>query len=210
MAEEADELRVLDSTAVAPLPSKLLYQHLQQRAHDALNERLAEYEAVKTTEDAARYQQRRREFLLRQLGGFPEPSPLNGTVVGRLAGEGYRIEKVIFDSQPYHHITALMYLPQTAPPYPCVVVASGHSRTAKTADYNQRLGIIMARHGMAALCYDPIGQGERSQILDDERKPKHRSTTGEHFQIGVGSILLGTNTARYRIWDGNAGHRLCR
>jgi dipeptidyl aminopeptidase/acylaminoacyl peptidase len=27
-------------------------------------------------------------------------------------------------------------------------------------------------------------------------------TTQEHFLIGVGSILLGTNTARYRTWDG--------
>ena len=29
-------------------------------------------------------------------------------------------------------------------------------------------GILLARHGMAALCYDPIGQGERYQMLDFE------------------------------------------
>jgi dienelactone hydrolase len=70
------------------------------------------------------------------------------------------------------------------------------------AGYNQRYGIIMARHGMAALCYDPIGQGERSQILRENGQPKHRGTTTEHFYIGVGSILVGRNTAGYRVWDG--------
>jgi len=54
---------------------------------------------------------------------------------------------------------------------------------------------------IAALCYDPIGQGERYQILDEQGKRKHGPTT-EHTIVGVGSILLGLNTARYRIYDG--------
>ena len=61
---------------------------------------------------------------------------------------------------------------------------------------------MLARHGMAALCYDPIGQGERSQILTADGKPQFTSTTQEHTLIGVGSILVGGNTARYRVWDG--------
>jgi dienelactone hydrolase len=52
------------------------------------------------------------------------------------------------------------------------------------------------------MCYDPIGQGERSQILADDGQPEFSSTTQEHFLVGVGSILVGTNTARYRVWDG--------
>ena len=59
----------------------------------------------------------------------------------------------------------------------------------------------MAKHGMAALCFDPIGQGERSQILDADGKPQFEGTTTEHFLVGVGSILVGRNTARYRVWD---------
>ena len=118
-----------------------------------------------------------------------------------IEADGYRIEKVIFESQPRHHITANFYLPEGNGPFPGVAVSSGHSRTAKTADYNQRFGIMMARHGMAALCFDPIGQGERSQILDGEGQPRFSGTTTEHFLIGVGSILVGRNTARYRVWD---------
>ena len=54
---------------------------------------------------------------------------------------------------------------------------------------------------MAALCFAPIGQGERSQILDAEGKVQFDDTTTEHFLVGVGSILVGRSTARYRVWD---------
>jgi len=178
-----------------------LYAHLQQEAYAALDRRKESCEALKTSEDIRTYQQRLREFFVKQLGGFPERTPLNAKTVGTIEADGYRIEKVIFESQPRHHITANLYLPEGNAPFPGVVVSSGHSRTAKTADYNQRFGIMMARHGMAALCFDPIGQGERSQILDDKGQPRFSGTTTEHFLIGVGSILVGRNTARYRIWD---------
>lgn len=196
-----DDLRVLDPASQPP-PSRLLYADLQRQAHAALDRRGQQYEALASPDDAARWQTERRAFFVRQLGGFPERTPLNAQVVGRVEAGDYTIEKVLFESRPQHHVTALMYLPATPPPYPCVIVASGHSRTGKAADYNQRFGIIMARHGMAALCYDPIGQGERSQILNDQGEPKFGSTVTEHFQIGVGAILVGTNTAAYRIWDG--------
>jgi len=139
---------------------------------------------------------------VQRLGGFPKRTPLNARVVGTLKSDGYRIEKVIFESRPHHHVTAVAYLPETAGPYPGVVIACGHSRSGKMSGYNQRYGIALATHGIAALCYDPIGQGERSQILDAEGQPRHRSTVREHTLMGIGSILVGRNTASYRIWDG--------
>lgn len=183
-----------------------LYAHLQQDAYAALDRRSAAYELLKTPEQIRAYQQKLREFFVKQLGGFPERTPLNARTVGTIQADGYRIEKVIFESQPNHHITANLYLPESQTPnnqspVPGVAVSSGHSRTGKTADYNQRFGIMMARLGMAALCFDPIGQGERSQILQDDGQPQYSGTTTEHFLIGVGSILVGRNTARYRAWD---------
>jgi cephalosporin-C deacetylase-like acetyl esterase len=98
-------------------------------------------------------------------------------------------------------VTANLYLPEATAPVPAVVVSSGHSRTAKTAEYNQRFALMMVRLGMAALCFDPIGQGERSQILDERHVPEHKGTTTEHQLVGLGSILVGRNTASYRLWD---------
>jgi cephalosporin-C deacetylase-like acetyl esterase len=178
-----------------------LYAHLQREAYAALDKREEACEALTTPADIRAYQQRLREFFVRQLGGFPERTSLNARTVGTIQADGYRIEWVIYESLPRHHITANLYLPEGNGPFPGVVVSSGHSRTGKTADYNQRFGIIMARHGMAALCFDPIGQGERSQILDDNGQPRFSGTVTEHFLIGVGSTLVGRNTARYRIWD---------
>jgi hypothetical protein len=178
-----------------------LYSHLQQQAYTALDRRREVYEQLETPEQIRAYQQRLREFFVKQLGGFPERTPLNARTVGTIEADGYRIEKVIYDSQPHHRITANFYLPDGDGPFPGVVVSSGHSRTAKTADYNQRFGIMMARTGMAALCFDPIGQGERSQILNAEGKNRFKDTTTEHFLVGVGSILVGRSTARYRVWD---------
>jgi hypothetical protein len=201
-ADTAEDLTCLKAQPGEPAASTLFYSSLQKQAYEALDRRRAAYEELKSEEQIAAYQQRMRKVFTDQLGGFPERTPLNGRVVGKLPGDGCQIEKVIFESQPGHHVTASLYLPLVPGPYPAVLVSSGHSRPGKAAEYNQRFGVMMARHGMAALCYDPIGQGERSQILDAGGKPQFASTTHEHTLIGVGSILLGMNTARYRIWDG--------
>ncbi|HUG68260.1 MAG TPA: acetylxylan esterase, partial [Pirellulaceae bacterium] len=195
----AEDLRCLSEVERA---SAALYSHLQQDAYAALDRRGESYEQLKTPEQIQEYQQRLREFFTRQLGGFPERTPLNAKTVRTIQADGYRIELVIYESQPRHRVSANLYIPDGDGPFPGVVVSSGHSRTGKTADYNQRFGIMLAKHGMAALCFDPIGQGERSQILDDQGNPKYSGTTTEHFLIGVGSTLVGRSTATYRAWDG--------
>jgi len=195
-----EDLRCLSDRE--PAADTLFYSALQEEAYQALDRRQATYEQLKAEEQIKSYQEKLRTFFVKQLGDFPDRTPLNSQVVGKLAGEGYSIEKVIFESQPNHHVTATLYLPDAVPPYPAVLVSSGHSRPGKAADYNQRFGIVLARHGMAALCYDPIGQGERSQILTADGQPQFTNTTTEHYLVGIGSILVGTNTARYRVWDG--------
>ena len=194
----ADDLNCLND---ADRAAAKLYVHLQQQAYAALDRRDEAYEQLKTPEQIRAHQKKLREFFVKQLGGFPQRTPLNAETIRTIKADGYRIECVIFESQPNHHVTANLYLPNVDGPTPAIVVSSGHSRTGKTADYNQRFGIAMAKHGMAALCFDPIGQGERSQILNDKGEPKYNSTTTEHFLVGVGSTLVGRNTARYRIWD---------
>jgi len=201
-AAPEEDLTCLKLSPEAVAIDGLFYAQLQQEAYVALKRRDEAWQQLKTTEQVQSRQKELRDFFIQQLGGFPERAPLNAQVVGKLPGDGYTIEKVIFESRPHHHVTANLYLPDGPGPHPGAIVSSGHSRTGKTAPYNQRFGIALARHGIAALCYDPIGQGERSQILDAEGKPQFDGTTTEHFLVGVGSILVGRNTAGYRIWDG--------
>ena len=194
----ADEL---DCLTAEQRNSASLYGLLQQQAYEALDRREEVFEQLQTPEQIAEYQTRLRGLFIERLGGFPEKTSLDARTISAIETDGYRIENVIFSSQPNHHVTANLYLPATGGPVPGVVVASGHSRTGKTADYNQRFGIMMAKHGMAALCYDPIGQGERSQVLGADGQPQFGSTTTEHFLMGVGSTLVGRNTATYRVFD---------
>jgi len=54
---------------------------------------------------------------------------------------------------------------------------------------------------LAALCYDPIEQGERRQLFNDDGTPYASGVFG-HQLMGAGCILLGCNVATFRIWDG--------
>jgi dienelactone hydrolase len=205
-------------TVLTDRPGKQLELLLKRQFNEQLDRRLKAYNSIKSQADCEKWKTERREFFIRQIGGFPKRAPLNAKIVGELKGEGYRVEKVLFESQPDHHVTANLYLPNTKGPYPGVLIPCGHSHTGKAAGGYQRMSILLARHGMAALCYDPIGQGERHQSLDFERDhetfasvsyrletphPRVRFLcTTEHTLMGVGCIFLGTNTAQYRIWDG--------
>ena len=183
-------------------PGRLLYEHLQRDALQRLAARRQAFEKLQTPEQCRAWQAGRRQRFEVAIGAFPERCPLEPQVVGQLAGDGYRVEKIVLQSRPQHHVTAALFLPTGNGPYPAVLVACGHSRTAKASDYNQAMCIALAQHGIAAMCYDPIGQGERSQLIDADGRPVQSGTTTEHFLVGVGSILVGRNTAHYRIYDG--------
>ncbi len=219
IAEAAEDLNVLPPLAGDAAETGLVYHALQQRADEAYANRKAAYEALKTPEDCLAYQQRMKEFFRSQIGGFPERTPLNPRVIGKLKGDGFHVENVIYESWPGHHVTANLYLPNTKPPYPGVLVPCGHSHDGKASAAYQRACILLAKNGMAALCYDPIGQGERYQVLSKEPneffrgsksyRPPHPQVqyfcTAEHTLMSVSAIPLGSNSARYRIWDGMRG-----
>ncbi len=159
-------------------------------------------DSISTAEQFLARQRKLREDWLAALGPFPERTPLNPRTVAILDRQGYRIEKVVYESRPRHHVTANLYLPEEGkPPFPAILIPSGHSRNAKAADYNQACGILAATHGMVALAYDPFGQGERMQLLDDGGRPVVWGTT-EHTLADIGARLVGWSAAAYRIWDG--------
>lgn len=146
-----------------------------------------------------------REKLTAALGGFPERTPLNARTVGVLEGDGYRVEKVIFESQPKFYVTANLYVPKggTAP-YPAILFPLGHETPgAKAYDAWQRVLISMAKKGYVCLAWDTLGQGERVQLFDEDLSQSKviRSTT-EHTVLGTQTLLVGDALARYTIWDG--------
>ena len=183
-------------------PRKMLHRFLLAEAQKHFDARKRRVASLKTPADIHQRQADLKAKFLAAVGPFPDKTPLNAQVVGTLKGDGFRVEKVIYESRPNHHVTANFYIPDGKGPFPGVLVPCGHSDNGKAAEAYQRVCILMAKNGLAALCYDPIGQGERLQLLDGNKKPGIKGSTSEHTMVGVGALLVGQSTAGYRIWDG--------
>jgi dienelactone hydrolase len=209
---------VLEASADGTSPAKNFERWILSEFNALIDQRSAAFEKAIKSESACRlWQKERREFFLRQIGGLPERTPLSPRIVGNLQGDGYRVEKILLETRPGFHLTANLYLPATPPPWPAVLVPCGHSHDGKAVGQYQLASRLLARHGMAAFCYDPIGQGERYQLLDPKAahatfedaphvQTPHPSArlmcTTEHTMAGISCALLGANVAQYRIWDG--------
>ncbi len=197
----ADDLTVLKADG-DNAPPRMLRAYLLVEAQKAFDARRAAVAALKTPEDVQKRQKELRVKFIEALGSFPDKTPLKAHVVGTDKRDGYRVERVVYESRPEHHVTATLYLPEGKGPFPAVLMPIGHSGNGKADSSVQRGAILLAQYGLAALAYDPIGQGERRQLLDDKGLPAVSSITSEHTMVGVGALLVGRSTASYRIWDG--------
>ncbi|MEW4487773.1 acetylxylan esterase [Thalassoglobus sp. JC818] len=160
-------------------------------------------EAIKSPEDAQRYVESVRAKIRESFGPEPERTPLNAQVTGVLERDGYRVEKIIFESRPNFPVTANLYLPTNVTgKIPGVVGTCGHSSNGKASEAYQSFSQGLARLGMACLIYDPIGQGERSQYVDENLKSSVRLGVGQHLHAGNQQFLVGEFLGSWRAWDG--------
>lgn len=183
-------------------PRKMLYTWLQAECGREFDARRKAVAALKTPEDVTKRQEMLRAKFVEAIGGYPEKTPLNAKVAGTVKGDGFRVEKVIYESRPDHHVTGLFYIPDGKGPFPGVLVPCGHSDKGKAEEAYQRISILLVKNGFAVLCYDPIGQGERMQLLTADGKPAIKGNTTEHTMSGIGALLVGWSCASFRIWDG--------
>src|SRR5262245_58677482 len=192
-AQEGEDLSVLRGPGFAA-PRKALGEQLTKLGLSLLERRTQEIARLAGPDDVRKRQAAVRSRILASIGGLPERTPLNAKVVGALERQGYRVEKVIFESQPGLFVTANLYLPRTGtPPYPAVLFPLGHERGAKAHEAWQRFLITVVRNGFVALAWDPIGQGERVQNFDpDLGDTKLVRSTTEHSVIGIQCLLAGT------------------
>ena len=176
--------------------------------------------AIRTPEELAAKQAAWRAWWLDALGEMPARTPLNARVVGRAEFDGFRLENIVFESQPGVYVTAHLALPMrprgsaalpheeppregrapARPPYPVVLMPLGHSDAGiLNLRYAAHLAMA-ARAGFAAFAWDPISQGERRQATDKKYDYTDNCST-EHTRLGARGWLVGWNFARCRIWD---------
>jgi Acetyl xylan esterase (AXE1) len=203
-APPPETFRVLEPVEAGPRITPYL-QHQLARAWRQDDARRAAFEAVRTEADLQALRARLRASVLEIIGGLPaEKTPLNARVTGTIPMDGYRIEKILFESLPGLHVTALLYVPDGPPvKRPAVLVACGHSPDGKSFRNYQEISGQLARRGYVVLSWDPVGQGERSQYWDAAAgRSRYNLVCGEHAVLGNLACVAGSSLVRYMVWDG--------
>lgn len=208
LAEEqvtAEMLRVLPVVESGPRITPFLRFQLD-RAWKQDEGRRQRFAAIRTEAELLELQRDLRARSLRIMGGLPtERTPLNPQVTGTIVREGYVIEKVVFESLPGLHVTALLYRPTTRPAgrLPAVLLACGHAPLGKAHPAYQEIAMRLVKRGYVVFCWDPVGQGERSQFWDAiGQRSRYNLVCGEHAVLGNLATLAGTSLVRFMVWDG--------
>lgn len=103
-----------------------------------------------------------RQGLQRAFGTLPEkPCPLEPKVLGVLQRDGYRVEKIIFQTMPGVWMTASAYVPDKPGKHPALLAVHGHWRGARLDPVLQKRCIGPAKLGYFVLAVDAFGAGER-------------------------------------------------
>ena len=184
-------------------PGDELYRHLTAQAEQHWNARRSKVSALTTPSEVQARQKFIREWMTRAVGGFPGKTPLNARITGGFARDGYRVEHLVFESQPQFYVTANVYVPAGRAPFPAVLGVAGHSVTGKAIDTYQYAWIGLVKRGFLVIAIDPPGQGERSEYFDAATgKSTVPIGTRQHSMAGTQCLLTGTTFARYEAWDG--------
>ncbi len=119
----------------------------------------------------ARRVELRQEYLeMLGLWPLPERTSLQAVVTGVLdREEGFRVEKLHFQSRPKLYVTGNLYLPKNARPgdkLPAVLYVCGHSGRGRDGNKTafQHHGMWFATHGYACLLIDTLQLGEIAAI----------------------------------------------
>jgi dienelactone hydrolase len=142
------------------------------------------------------------ETFWKLVGGMPERTSLNSQTVGSFDRAGYRLEKVVYESQPGFHVAANLYIPTNEkPPYPGVLFQMGHSANGKSSGVYQQCCQGLARLGYVVLAFDPMGQGERTYYPGSSPSRSRLGADEEHTYPGRQMILKGITSTRLQTWD---------
>jgi len=142
---------------LAAEPANAYLQFVRQQAQACS----ARYPAVSRMDEWNARRAAIRAALARAWGTWPAPPPLEPRVMGTLDREGYRVEKLVFQTLPGVWMTANAYVPGLPGPRPAILMVHGHWPGAKQDPVVQARCIGAVRQGYFVLAVDAFGAGER-------------------------------------------------
>ncbi len=169
----------------------------------AREKRDSELARLTTREAIAHRQTWARKTLIETIGGLPERTELNARTTGTLDRDGYRVDKVIYESRPGFTVSANLYIPKRGQaPYPGVLFQLGHGLNGKAYASYQSACQGLAQLGFVVLSFDPMGQGERIYYPEpDGVHSRLRDADLEHTVPGRQMVLVGTTCTQFQLWD---------
>ena len=146
----------------------MLAKYLELRTVQIEDSFLAE---VESKDDWNRMKKSYRERLGEMLGISPDRprTDLKATVTGKLAGDGFSVEKLHYQSSPGLYVTGNLYLPadrKKDEKFPAILYVCGHGRVKKDGvSFGNKVhyhhhGAWFARNGYVCLTLDTIQLGE--------------------------------------------------
>lgn len=181
-----------------PASDMLTFTTISQKLHEMDVDADQAWTKLSSRAEYDSYRKAMHRNMMSAMGDWPERTPLNAQTVATLKRDGYRIEKVVFESMPKLFVTANLFIPDSPKfkaPYPAVVMSCGHADTGKDCDIYLRACVLAVKAGFVALMYDPYEQGERRQF-------QGIGSTGHHNIIGIKASLIGWSMPMLRTWDG--------
>jgi dienelactone hydrolase len=142
------------------MPPSDSFNDLMRAAGKALHEHDKPPESAK---DWAARRKRLREMISAAMGASPDqPCDLQPKETGVLKRDGYRIEKLRFQSRPDVWVTANAYVPEkTTRKLPAVLCVHGHWAGARRDPVVQARCLGLVKLGFFVLAVDAFGSGER-------------------------------------------------
>jgi hypothetical protein len=183
-----------------------LYHYISGQAYEMLSARSNEIARISSLQEWQQRQKKVRETLFDIIGPFPHKTPLNARTVRKIEKDGFRVENIIFESQPGFYVTSSLFIPsglKKNSKSPAVIYCSGHSTDGYRSEVYQHVIINLVLKGFIVFAFDPVGQGERLEYFDKSTgKSIVGGPTTEHSYPGTQAFITGSSQARYMIWDG--------
>ncbi len=148
------------SDTILPKPEPQAFDELMRAQAKALHDKDAPAASPKDWDERRK---KLREAMFAAMGSLPDKAcDLQPKEAGVLKRDGYRIEKLLFQSRPDVWVTANAYVPEGyRVKLPAVLVVHGHWAGARRDPVVQARCLGLVKLGFFVLAVDAFGSGER-------------------------------------------------
>lgn len=181
----------------------MVHEYYVARLRAICSERNKRLAGIKNRADAEKYVTNVRKSVRSCFAPFPVRSPLNAQVRGNELRDGFRVEKITYESRPNFMVTGNLYLPsKLTEKAPAVLGLCGHSQNGKIGYQIFVNGLV--RNGFVVFIIDPISQGERRQFYPNDGGPRPGHCHA-HNIMGNAMGLVDDFFGTWRVWDAIRG-----